>query len=221
MSTPSQNPFEPSPPAGASPQGGAYAAPAAPPAGSPVAPPPAGAAYPAAFPAAAPGTFPASPPPAGPQFAAPYAPTVLPQYCITIDAPLPERGSALGRVALVLSLVAAVVLPILAAFAVWPVGTAWARAAATLLSDVEPSHAFDDLAWATPVADQVLWGELSLYAATGLGIAALVLGIMAIAQRRGRGAGIGAVVVAALGPFLFAGGVFVAFIGGSAAAITS
>lgn len=214
MSTPSQNPFQPSGPTGQPvPPWGAAGAPAAP-------PPAASPGYPAPQWSQYPGAAPAAPPAVAPQFAAPYAPAVAPQYGVTIDAPLRQRSSRLGLVALILALVAAVVLPVIEAFLVWPIGQTWARSAATLFSDVEPSHAFDDLGWLTPVADQVLWAELTLYAASALGIVAFVLGIMAIAQRRGRGAGVGAVVTAVLGPFIFAAVVFGTFVAASANYIT-
>jgi hypothetical protein len=62
-----------------------------------------------------------------------------------------------------------------------------------------------DFDWSilTPVRDWVLMGEIAFWAGTAIGIWALVQGIVAIATRRGRGAGIAAVVIAAVGPLIF------------------
>lgn len=59
------------------------------------------------------------------------------------------------------------------------------------------------LAALSPVRTQVLWVEILFWAATVIGILALVLGIIATARGRGRGMGITAIVLAALGPFAF------------------
>jgi hypothetical protein len=62
-----------------------------------------------------------------------------------------------------------------------------------------------DFDWSilTPVRDWVLLGEVSFWVGTALGVSALVLGVVAIVTARGRGAGIAAVIVAALGPIVF------------------
>ena len=68
------------------------------------------------------------------------------------------------------------------------------------------ARTFDaDFDWSilTPVRDWVLLGEVSFWAGTALGVWALVQGIVAIVTARGRGAGIAAVIVAALGPIAF------------------
>ena len=51
--------------------------------------------------------------------------------------------------------------------------------------------------------DWVLMGEVSFWVGTAIGVWALVQGIIAIVKGRGRGAGIAAVVIAALGPIAF------------------
>jgi hypothetical protein len=59
------------------------------------------------------------------------------------------------------------------------------------------------------VRDLVLWAEIGFWTGTALGVAALVMGIIAIVTRRGRGFGIAAVIVAAVGPVIY--GTIVAF----------
>lgn len=59
------------------------------------------------------------------------------------------------------------------------------------------------LALLSPVRTLVLWAEIGFWAGTVLGIWALIQGIVAIATRRGRGQGIAAVVIAALGPLAY------------------
>lgn len=112
----------------------------------------------------------------------------------------PRRSRVLGVVALVLALLAAVGASMLAALASFNIGLGTGREIAIRALDAD----FD---WSilTPVRDWVLLGEVSFWAGTILGITALVLGIVAIVTRRGRGAGIAAVVVAALGPVVFGG----------------
>jgi uncharacterized membrane protein len=58
----------------------------------------------------------------------------------------------------------------------------------------------DSLAFLAPARDQVLWAEISLWTGSILGIAAIVLGIIAIVRKRGRGKGIAAVVIAVVAP---------------------
>ena len=112
----------------------------------------------------------------------------------------PRRSRALGVVALALALLAAVGASMFAALASFNVGLGTGREIAMRALDAD----FD---WSilTPVRDWVLLGEVSFWTGTVLGITALVLGIVAIVTRRGRGAGIAAVVIAALGPLVFGG----------------
>ncbi len=63
----------------------------------------------------------------------------------------------------------------------------------------------------------MLWTELSFWAGTVFGIAAIVLGIIAIRRKQGRGAGIAALIVAVLGAVIFFVAVFTAFAVGGAA----
>lgn len=109
-----------------------------------------------------------------------------------------KRPAALGVFALVLSLVVAVALPVIAGFVCWEIGYRIPEATTSLSEqDVE------SLAFLSPARDQVLWAELTFWTGTVLGIAAIVLGIIAIVKRRGRGQGIAAVIVAAIAPVVF------------------
>lgn len=187
------------PPSGSVPSG---FVPPAPPAAPPVVPAP-----PAAAPALAPAAYGASVPPVppAPGYAAPpgayqvpvggYA---APTGAYTVPDPAPRPSKLTGTLSLVFALVAAVVTPIVAAFASYEVGRRVPEAIVRLNSDDLSS-----LAVLSPARDQVLWAEISFWAGTILGIAAIVLGIMAIARKRGRGQGIGALIVAVVGPAIF------------------
>jgi hypothetical protein len=109
-----------------------------------------------------------------------------------------RRSSALGVVALALALVATIGASIMGAIASYRIGLGAGREIT--------ARAFDaDFDWSilTPVRDWVLLGEVSFWAGTALGVWALVQGTVAIVTARGRGAGIAAVIVAALGPIAF------------------
>lgn len=131
-------------------------------------------------------------------YAAPLAP-----------ASRPPLGPALGRVALIFALIATVALTAVAAVLGWQI--AQGASAAVDFATLESG----DLSFLTPVRDLVLWFEITAWTATGLGIWAMVQGIIAIAKRRGRGAGIAAVIIAAIGPFVFAFVVYFALIIGA------
>ncbi|WP_205829049.1 hypothetical protein [Microbacterium sp. B19(2022)] len=173
-------------------------------------------------------------PPAPP--VAPPAPPVAPPYATTPNAPVaaypaappgayqvPVGGYAspagtytapdttvrpsglFGTIALVLSLLAAVVAPIIAGIAAFEIGRVLPQGVTTSTAE--------DLSVLSPARDQVLWAELSFWIGTILGITAIVLGIIAIAKRRGRGTGIAAIVVAVLGAVIF----FIVLVGALAA----
>lgn len=195
------------PPSGATPS-----APPAPPATTvpPVPEAPFGAVPPAApvYPPAAP-AYPVAPPYAPSQNApAPGYPAAPPgAYQVPVGGYAAPAGSysapdatvrpsgLFGTIALVLALVAAVVTPIIAGIAAFEIGRVIPQGVTTTTTE--------DLSVLSPARDQVLWAELSFWIGTILGIAAIVLGIIAIAKRRGRGAGIAALVVAALGAVIF------------------
>lgn len=122
----------------------------------------------------------------------------------------PPRSARLGVIALILALVAAIAATALSAV------NAFSAAARAMANGIEISpdgleNLSDSqlLALLSPVRGLVLWAEIGLWVGTLLGIWALVQGIVAIATRRGRGPGIAAVVVAAVGPVIFA--LFVGF----------
>lgn len=141
-----------------------------------------------------------APPPgyAAAPYAAPYVPTVGYGPAPIVPAPAPA-SSTLGLVALVLSLVAAVLVPITTAVAGFNVGLGAGRELV-----LSPLSAGFDWSILTPVRDWVLLGEIAFWTGTVLGVWALVQSIIAIVKRRGRGQGIAAVVLAALGPAFFA-----------------
>lgn len=107
-----------------------------------------------------------------------------------------EKGSALlGIVALVLAIVAAAVIPAIGGIAGFEIGSRLPGGLDTSAPDV--------LTVLSPAREQVLWAEIAFWTGTVLGIAAIVMGIIAIRKKQGRGAGIAAIVVAAIGPIIF------------------
>lgn len=121
----------------------------------------------------------------------------------------PKKSGLLGLLALIFAIVAAVVTPIVAGIAGFEIG----RRIPGGLDTTDP----DFLSILSPARDQVLWAELSFWTGTILGIAAIVIGILAIRKKQARGAGIGALVVAVLGPIIFWVVLFVAVSTGTAA----
>jgi len=103
----------------------------------------------------------------------------------------------MGVVAFVLALIAAVAAPIVAGIAGYEIG----YRLPTVMNDLNASTS--DLSFLSPVRDQVLIGEIGFWSGTIAGIAAIVLGIIAIAKRRGRVWGIIALILAVLGPVIF------------------
>lgn len=156
------------------------------------------------------------PPPGGyapPAFAAPYAP-MTPVGAAPL-LPGPRRSPVLGVVALVLSIVAAVGATLLSAIAGFAAAEGAMRHAVGISPEgLEHFRPEELLSLLSPVRDLVLWAELGFWAGTVLGIWAIVQGIVAIVTRRGRGAGIAAVVIAALAPVLFFGIVYSAVAAG-------
>ncbi len=115
----------------------------------------------------------------------------------TPQADLP-RSRALGAISLILALVAAIVVPVVGGVFAYQIG------ALLPTTEIDVTSSFnDDLAMLSPARMQVLWAEITFWTGTVLGVLALVLGIMSVAKRQGRGAGITAIVLAALGPVLF------------------
>jgi len=109
-----------------------------------------------------------------------------------------RRSSLLGFIALGLAIVATLGASLFAAIASFNIGLGAGREIST-----RPFTADFDWSVLVPVRDWVLMGEVSFWVGTALGVWALVQGIVAIVTGRGRGAGIAAVIVAAVGPIAF------------------
>jgi hypothetical protein len=165
-----------------------------PPAAPPAAPPYAGGAYPAP---AAPEAQNVYAPPSG-AYGVPVGGYQVPQGgYVAPEAPV--KGSAgLGIVALVLGIVALVVPPVLALV----FGIQFGERLPEFVDNPEYG-AGGDLSSLAPVRDQVLWLEIAFWIGTIAGIAAIVIGIIAIAKRRGRGLGIFGLILAVLGPVAY------------------
>ena len=201
------------PPAGAVPAvpTAPYGAVPPPPPGYQPAPPAAPPVY--AAPAVAPPIY--SAPTPAPQAAPPGAYQVpvggyaAPAGAYAVPETTPRASGFLGLLALILALVAAVVTPIVVGVAGFEIGRRIPQGITTTNDDV--------LSVLSPARDQVLWAELSFWTGTLLGVAAIVMGIIAIRKKQGRGAGIGALVVAVLAPAIFFVVLLIAFSTGSAA----
>lgn len=154
-------------------------------------------------------TPPAAPPGA---YQVPVGGYATPSGTYTAPDAAPKPSSFLGLLALGLSILAAVVVPIIGGVSAFEIGQRIPQGI---------SSSTGDLGFLSPARDQVLWAELSFWAGTVLGIAAIVLGIIAIRKRQGRGAGIAALVVAVLGAVIFVVAVFTAFAIGGAAGYAS
>lgn len=137
---------------------------------------------------------PAYPAPPG-AYAVPVGGYQAPVGGYTVPPVAPPASRMLGVFALIAALLAAIVVPILGGVFGFEIGTR-VRAA-----DLE--SAADDLSILSPARMQVLWAEIAFWSGTVLGVLAIVLGIIATAKRRGRGLGIFAMVLAALGPAFF------------------
>ncbi|WP_426320382.1 hypothetical protein [Microbacterium sp. E-13] len=194
----------------------------APPGAAPFGPPgpssgqtPAPTTYPGGHPGGYPGSAPGGQPNPVPGWPAPpasaygppprYAPP--PGYAVTQaaasvspsgPAARAPRGAALGITALILSVIATVGASLLAAIASFRIGLGAGREISS-----RPFDADFDWSILTPVRDWVLLGEVAFWVGTAVGLWALVQGIVAIVTARGRGAGIAAVIIAALGPVAF------------------
>lgn len=189
--------------------------------------------YPGAqqYPSAPPAQYPAAP--ADAPFATPYpdaprgpnmpvSPYATQQYpgaqaypgantaYATYGAPAEPRGKGLGATALVGALIAAIVAPIAAAIAGYRIGLGASRE--FTLRDIDDRFDWSVLA---PVRDWVLIAEVSFWVGTVLGLWALIQGIVAIAKNRGRGAGIAALVLAILGPFVFGAAIYFTLVVGA------
>jgi hypothetical protein len=130
-------------------------------------------------------------------YAAPYTPPVNPQYAGALTAPPVRRSPLLGVAALIAAGVASLT-PVVAAVAAFQIGLGLGREIA-----LRPDRSTWDWSILTPVRDWVLVAEVSFWIGTALGMWALIQGIVAIVSRRGRIAGIVAVVLAVIAPVVF------------------
>jgi hypothetical protein len=113
--------------------------------------------------------------------------------------PVPvKRSSVLGVVALALAIIATVGASVLGAIASFRIGLGAGRELTS-----RPLDADFDWSILAPVREWVQLGEVAFWVGTALGVWALVQGVVAIVTARGRGAGIAAVIIAALGPIAF------------------
>ncbi len=112
-------------------------------------------------------------------------------------APTPPRtqGSRLGVLAFVLAAVAALLTSAVAGVLAFQIGSG---ADLDLLTE-------SNLRGLTPVRDLVVWAEVAFWLGTLLGIAGIILAIIAIVRRSGRGWGTGALVLGIAGPVIFGG----------------
>ena len=153
------------------------------------------------------------PPPAPPQWGyVQPAPGAPPVYAAPVgygapypSAEPPAAGRAtLGASALGIALLAVVGATLLSALTGFTAAQGAMRHAIGISPEgLENLSETQLLALLSPVRTLVLWAEIGFWAGTILGIWALIQGIVAIATRRGRGQGIAAVVIAALGPIAY------------------
>jgi hypothetical protein len=143
--------------------------------------------------------------------AAPYLPPQDPRYAAYIQPPAPPQPRALGVTALVLALVAVVGASTVLAVALVAIGAG----VGPRLQGFTPDGG---LALLSPVRDWVLVAEIAAWSGAVLGLWALVQGIVATARRRGRGAGIAAIVIAAAGPLVAGAAALLAVLAGIASA---
>lgn len=113
----------------------------------------------------------------------------------TVPDTTPRSSGITGVLALVFGLIAALVAPILAGVFGFEIG-------ARLPEGIDSSDP-NLLRLLSPARDQVLWAEIAFWAGTVFGIAAIVLGIIAIRKKSRRALGIVGLVVAVLAPFFF------------------
>lgn len=196
-------PGEPAPPAPPAAPDATWAAPgalpfgpptgSAPPVGAPGYAPPAGYAPPQGY--ARPQGY---APPQGYARAPGYAPGSATAPVFGAPAVPARGGRTLGIVAFVLSLIATVGAAIAVAPAAFGIGLGAGKELAS-----RPISTDFDWAVLSAVRDWVLLAETAFWIGTAVGVWALVQGIIALVKGRGRGWGIAAVVIAALGPVVF------------------
>lgn len=136
----------------------------------------------------APPPFPAPPPGAYTTPVGGY-PNVASGYAVPKSTA--PQSKAPGIVALVTSLIIFIVSSIIAGVVGFQIGLG-APDAVPMLTGDEPIS----MSVLSPVRGEVLLAEISFWGSTILGVFAIITGIWAISARRGRGAGIAAVIIA-------------------------
>ncbi|MBD8012758.1 hypothetical protein H9633_10665 [Microbacterium sp. Re1] len=111
--------------------------------------------------------------------------------------PAPAPSRATGAVSLAAALVAALVTPVVAGVLALQIGLA------VSVDDLIDRNGEFRIAALSPARIETLWAEIMFWLGTALGLFGVIGGIVAVARRRGRGMGIAAIVVAALGPGIF------------------
>lgn len=182
-SSPSAYPGVPQAPGSGVPQPPTYGAPSGPPASPFPAPTGEPAAYPPA-PQAPPGAYQV---PVG-GFATPVGGYAVP------PAAAPTSGM-LGILALTFALLAAVAAPILAGVFGFQIGSRIPSG----IDTTDPNL----LSVLSPARDQVLWAEISFWAGTVLGLAGIVVGIIAIVKKQRRALGVIALILSVLGAGIY------------------
>ncbi|WP_309067365.1 hypothetical protein [Microbacterium sp.] len=148
-------------------------------------------------------------PPAPGGYAAPYVAPQDTRFAQALQAPGPRPSAALGTVALILSLVATVGGSVVLAVALAAIGAGVGPSLQTLTAGT-------GLEILTPVRDMVLVAEIAVWGGSALGVWALIQGIIAVVKRRGRGAGIAAIIISAVGPVIAGTAAFVGAVVGIA-----
>lgn len=167
-----------------------------------------------------PPTYAGPPPAAPPQF----APQPLPQYAppggpnyprgplgpygyqpSVIQAPLPTKNATVGVLSLIFGIVATVLAPVCAALGAVALGNALRAAhpdSNLSLWDL-PEGTFQNLSWASPARANALWIDLSAWGGGLLWALAIVLGLIAIAQKRGKKPGKAGLILGCTGWVLY------------------
>lgn len=114
---------------------------------------------------------------------------------------------------MILGGLAAIVIPII-------VGITGVEIGRLIPSGIDTSDP-DFLSVLSPARTQVLWAEISFWAGTVLGIAAIVVGIIAIRKKQRRALGITGLILAVLGAGIFWVVLLVTFSVGAATAFVS
>lgn len=147
-------------------------------------------------------------------YATPYSQPQYPQYGQQLGAPLGAGKKTLGVVALIFGLIASFGSALMAFLTGGPAVKRFGEYVTQYGPIEDPDLEDIDLSFFAPVRDSILWAEVSMWIGSIAGITAIVIGIIAIAQRKGRALGVFALILGILGPFIWAVGLL---LGGAAA----